>query len=338
MRRIAIPDLYITWVPGAVLKGKKLIDKRNIDVVLTSISPNSTTLIGYFLKRLTSAKWIIDYRDPWCSNPFAQLGRTRHFLEKRIEDSMLSHSDFNVTTSDLITKLYQKNYPMLADRFATITNCYDHELQFVPDRNHSESRRTQKFRIIHAGSFYPKRRPTSFLKSLVALIDQHPKMQNKIEVLFVGELNRGYQKEITDAARSLSVDCQLIGPVSYKACMQYISSSDLLLAINGTEERDNVFIPGKLFDYIAANKPILLLGHSGPATEIVEQGSLGAVCKHEDIDGISREILHFYHRWEQSLPFETNTQYVNKYHAENVAKQFAKILDSVVHRRPSGKT
>ena len=171
------------------------------------------------------------------------------------------------------------------------------------------------------------------MKSLVALIDQHPRIQNKIEVLFIGGLSHDYQKEITDTARSLSVDCQLIGAVSYKASMQYICSSDLLLAINGTEDRDNIFVPGKLFDYIAANKPILFIGHRGAASEIVEQGNIGAVCEHDDIDSMSREILGFYRRWELSQPFEPNTPYIHRYHASNVAKQLAELLDSVVRPR-----
>ena len=333
MSRLAIPDLYVTWVPGAVYRGKQLISEHNFDAVLTSIPPNSTALIGYFLKKLTSAKWVMDYRDPWCPNPFNQLGRIRYSLEKKIEDSMLSRSDLNVSTSELITKLYRENYPRIADQFCTITNCYDPELQFVSADRNIESRLNHKFRIVHAGSFYPKRNPTSFLNGLVALLSAHPDLQGKIEVLFVGKVIDKYQAKISELIGSLSIDCQMIGAVSYKESMQYICSSDLLLAINGTEDRDNIFVPGKLFDYIAANKPILFIGHRGAASEIVEQGNIGAVCEHDDIDSISREILGFYRRWELSQPFEPNTPYIHRYHASNVAKQLAELLDSVVRPR-----
>ncbi len=330
MKTLAIPDPYVTWVPGAVLKGKKLIDEHKIDVVLTTISPHSTALIGYFLKKWTSAKWVIDYRDPWCLNPFSQLGPVRYFIEKKIEDSMLSQSDLNITTSRLITKIYQDNYPRIASHFSTITNCYDPELQFVSKRTQGETPGNPKFRIVHAGSFYPKRNPTSFLRSLVALVGEHPELRSNIEVLFVGAISDEFQEEISTVARTTSIDCQQIGAVSYKRSMHYICSSDLLLAINGTEDRDNIFIPGKLFDYIAANKPVLLIGQRGAASEIVEQGRLGVVCAHENIDGISKEIFRHYRRWQRSLPFEPDKAYTDRFCASNVAEQLAGLLDSVI--------
>lgn len=330
MKTLAIPDSYVTWVPGAIFKGKKLIDEQSIEVVLTTLGPNSTALIGYFLRKFTAAKWTMDYRDPWCLNPFKQLGRLRYSLEKKIENSMLSRSDANVTTSNLITRIYRENYPEIADRFFTITNCFDHELQFVSKHSHSGSALNHKFRVVHAGSFYAKRPPTSFLKALVSLVSQHPTIQSKIEVLFVGALSDDFQEEISVVIRKLAIDCQFIGAVPYKESMQYMCHSNLLLAINGVEDRDNIFIPAKLFDYIAANKPILLIGHRGAASEIVEHGNLGAVRAHEDIEGISQDILRFYRRWEQSLPFEPDKRYINRYHASNVAKQLAGVLDSVV--------
>jgi glycosyltransferase involved in cell wall biosynthesis len=333
MSRIAIPDLYVTWVPGAVYRGKQLVREHNFDVVFTTIPPNSTALIGYLLKRLTSAKWVMDYRDPWCPNPFNQLGRIRYSLEKKIEDSMLTRSDLNVSTSELITNIYRENYPKIADRFCTITNCYDPELQFVSSSGNIESRSMHKFRIVHAGSFYPKRNPTSFLKGLIALLDAYPDLRGKIEVIFVGIVTEKYRTEISELIGSSSVDFQMVGAVSYKESMHYICSSDLLLAINGTEDQDNIFVPGKLFDYIAANKPILFMGHRGAASEIIEKGNIGAVCEHDDIDGISREILSFYRRRELFQLFEPNTPYIRRYHASNVAKQLAELLDSVVRSR-----
>lgn len=330
MKTLAIPDSYVTWVPSAIFKGKKLIDEQSIEVVLTTLGPSSTALIGYFLRKFTATKWVMDYRDPWCLNPFKRLGRLRYSLEKKIENSMLARSDANVTTSNLITRIYRENYPEIADRFFTITNCFDHDLQFVSEPSHSGSALNHKFRVVHAGSFYAKRRPTSFLKALVSLVSRHPKIQSKIEVLFVGALSNEFQEEISVVIRDLSIDCQMVGAVSYKESMQYMCNSDLLLAINGIEARDNIFIPGKLFDYIAANKPILLIGHRGAASEIVEHGNLGAVRAPNDIDGMSRDIFRFYRRWERSTLFEPNTQYVNRYHASNVAEQLAGVLDSVV--------
>ena len=330
MELVAIPDPYVTWLPGALRTGKKIIDERGIDVVLTTLGPNSTALIGYFLKKQRSTKWVMDYRDPWCFNPFKQLRPIRFSIEKRIEDLMLSHSDANVTTSRLITETYCEHYPELADRFSTITNCFDRELQFIDDQSNTESSSNHKFRIIHAGSFYTKRRPTSFLKALVSLANRHPAIRDNIEILFVGALSVNFQNEILATVRNESLDCQMLGPVPYRESMRLISSSDLLLAINGDEDRDNVFIPGKLFDYIAANRPILLLGQRGAASEIVERGNLGAVRKHEDIEGIGAAILDFYHRWERSLPYEPNVPYINRYHASTTARQLAEVLNSVV--------
>jgi glycosyltransferase involved in cell wall biosynthesis len=300
------------------------------DVVLTTVSPNSTAIIGYFLKKLSTANWVIDYRDPWIPNPFRKRGRIRYFLENKIENSMLSSSDFNVTTSSFITEIYRQSYPQHAEKFRTITNCYDPELQFVSPVREVEIKPNRKFRIIHAGTFYAKRNPTGFLEGLVALIAKHPEIRSKIEMLFIGVDANAYKKQILSVSRKLSVDCEIGGTVSYKESMQCICSSDLLLAINGIEDRDNIFIPAKIFDYMAANKPILLIGHKGAASEIVERGQLGAVRKHDDIDGICEAIYDLYSQWERSLPFEPDEQYIARYHASNVTKQLVAVLDELV--------
>ena len=326
MIRIAIPDRQITWVPDAVLKGKQLINKHGINIVFTTLGPYSTALIGYFLKRITGVKWVMDYRDPWCLNPLKSLSPLRYALEKRLEDLMLHYSDYNLTTSDLMTNLFRENYPEIANRFCTITNCYDEELQYVNEVE-SINQSNRKFRIVHTGSFYTRREPTNFLKALIELMKKYPNLQDKIEVLLVGGISRSIKEEILNINGIRLIDFRFIGTIPYQESMQYICSADLLLAINGTEKRDNIFIPAKTFDYIAARRPILFIGHKGSASEIIECGNLGAAREHEDIDGIGKDILQIYNKWKDSQPFEPNTQYLSMYYAGNVVRRLASVLN-----------
>ena len=326
MRRIAIPDRQIIWVPDAVLKGKQIIDKHDINIVFTTLGPHSTALIGYFLKIMTGVKWVMDYRDPWCLNPFKSLSPLRYTLEKRLEDLMLHYSDYNLTTSDLMTKLFRENYPEIANRFCTITNCYDEELQYVNEIESVNYQLNRKYRIVHTGFFYSRRKPTNFLKALIELVKKYPNLQDKIEVLLVGGMSTSIKEEILNINGIRLIDFRSIGTVSYRESMQYICSADLLLVINGTEKKDNIFIPAKIFDYIAARKPVLFIGYKGSASEIIERGNLGAAREHEDIDGIGRDIFRIYNKWKESQPFDPNTQYLSMYYSGNVVRILAGIL------------
>lgn len=328
LKRIAIPDQHITWVPNAVLKGKQIIDKYGINIIFTTLNPFSTIFIGYFLKMMTKVKWVVDYRDPWCLNPFKSLSPLRYALEKRLEDLMLYYSDYNLTTSDLMTKLFRKNYPEIANRFCTITNCYDEEVQYINEiENIYQS--NCKFRIVHTGSFYSRRKPTNFLKALIELVKKYPNLQDKIEVLLVGSIDTSIKEEISNINGMRLIDFRSTGAVSYRESMRYICSAELLLVINGTKKKDNIFIPAKIFDYIVARKPILFIGYKGSSSEIIERGNLGAAQEHEDIDGIGRNIFQIYNKWKEAQPFEPNTQYLSTYYAGNVVKKLAGILNKL---------
>ena len=103
--------------------------------------------------------------------------------------------------------------------------------------------------------------------------------------------------------------------------MQYLQQSDILLLVNGTKEESKIFIPGKLFDYMAAKKPILFIGEGQPA-EIVKYVNAGYVSSHDGEDikkTISRMILQF----KESNGYNNNTI---EFRSEYLTQLFSRTL------------
>ena len=68
------------------------------------------------------------------------------------------------------------------------------------------------------------------------------------------------------------------GQLGYARALRTMQAMDALVLLNGPEESDAVFVPGKLFDYLMACRPVLFVGHAGEASGIVGRTTGAAWC------------------------------------------------------------
>ena len=60
---------------------------------------------------------------------------------------------------------------------------------------------------------------------------------------------------------------------------------DALLLVNGPTAEDRIFVPGKLYDYLMARRPVLFVGEPGDASRIIEDCCGAEWCsRHEELD------------------------------------------------------
>ncbi|HWH55442.1 MAG TPA: glycosyltransferase [Gaiellaceae bacterium] len=287
-RRALVPDKSVTWAPNAIPAAIRIVKREGIDAVLTTSPPNSLNLIGAAVKGATGVKWVADLRDPLITdadNPVERLpARMKENVQKLVARLVASQADAIVTAWEGIAdeiRSYEPNAPV-----TVIPNGADYDdfegLEYEPG---------DRFRITHTGSFFGKRNPRPFLTALV---------ESGLETVtarFVGELTTR-DREWAEGL-GLGDRLELLPFGSRRRSLAYQRNSEaLLLLLPQAGERGSPVLPGKIFEYLAAERPIIAaVPPDGAAAKLVREAGAGIVVPPEDVAGIREALVGLEARW-----------------------------------------
>jgi glycosyltransferase involved in cell wall biosynthesis len=317
------PDHMVLWVPFATFKGYRLLRKEKFDVIYTSSPPHSEQITGWLLKRLMRVKWIADLRDPILDD--LDAGEW-NYLERKIhtwlEQRIFRNADGIVANTKVAREKMQQRYPGIL--VTTIHNSFDEE-----DFNQISLDKFRKFTIAHVGSIYNTRK-TDLIFSAIKKLDEENKIApENFQMLFVGLNNPRLQQEIKDYGLDQYVEIQEI--TTHEKALRIMKKSHLVLLIKGLGENSSGQIPGKLFEYLASENPILCIAPlESEAAEIIKETAAGEVFQENDasIKEFMEEYLSFYRKDSQKKAFIPNQNRLN-YSSHSMAKKFDKLLSEI---------
>lgn len=325
LSKFMIPDERIGWLPFAVISGLKIIKSKKIDLIFVTSPPSTSLLIGYLLNKLTKTPLIIDYRDPWTFNPFfAYTSRFRERLENRLEYKVIKNASKGIVISRQMEEVFKNNYLEFCHKFTTITNGFDEE-DFIS----CKPERFDKFTIVYSGTFYGKRTPLYFLKALKKLNEENEEFRENSQFLFFGDIDKDIERLLLEQGLMDLINSS-IGYLPYKENIKYIMGADVLVLIIGAKSK--LTVTGKVFDYIAARRPILALVPDGAASEIIKETGTGVVVPPEDVDAIKSKILEIYEKYkrDKEYPVDYKEAQVKQYSYSFLTKQVATLLDCLL--------
>jgi glycosyltransferase involved in cell wall biosynthesis len=289
-RRLLVPDENVPWSTLATPVAIRLVRREGIDVVLTTSPPPSLHLLGASVKRTTSAAWVADLRDPLTSHPHrrgyeSRLARMKETTVGGIGRLVASQADAIVAASDAIADEMRALEPK-ADVF-TIANGCDFD-----DFGGLEHHPSDRLRITHAGHFHGKRDPKPFLRALA-----ESRLEDVV-VRFAGD----FRAEDREYAESLGLGdrIELLGNVSRRRSLELQRDSDvLLLLIPESGGRGRSVVTGKIYEYLAAERPILAaVPPDGAAAQLVRDTGAGLVVPSEDVEALRGALLDLHARWK----------------------------------------
>jgi glycosyltransferase involved in cell wall biosynthesis len=286
-RRLLLPDENVSWNLTAVPAAIKIVKQEGIDVVLTTSPPSSVHLIGAAVKRTTGVKWVADLRDSLVAHPHRRperlAARTKERGEHAVARLVARSADAIVAVSDAIAVEAQGFEPR--GRVVPIANGSDFD-----DFEGLEYRRGDRFRITHAGSFFGKRSPRPFLEALA-------KSELDIVARFLGDF-RAADREWAETL-GLGDRLELIPYAPRRVSLELQRDSDaLLLLIPDAGGRGKGVLSGKVFEYLAAERPILAaVPTDGAAAELLRESDAGVVVGPEDVDGIGAALARLHTSW-----------------------------------------
>jgi glycosyltransferase involved in cell wall biosynthesis len=287
-RRVLLPDASVTWAPTAVPAAVRLVRSEGIDAVITTSPPYSMNLIGAAVKRLTGIPWVADLRDAVLGNADRRFEKTSVQVKEKTLESVVKliarSADGVVAVSGPIADEVRRFDP--AGEVRVIPNGSDFD-----DFAGLEYRPGERFRITHTGSFFGQRNPRAFLSALAksGLED--------VVARFVGDF-RAADREWVETL-GLGDRLELLPYVPHRRALELQRDSEAnLLLLPDAAGRGKVVPSGKIFEYLAAERPILAaVPTDGAAAELIRETGAGIVVAPEDERGLREALLGLHARW-----------------------------------------
>ncbi|MDY2586701.1 glycosyltransferase family 4 protein [Winogradskyella aquimaris] len=281
-----IPDARKHWIKPSVEFLSNYINKHKIETIITTGPPHSLHVIGLQLKQKLNIKWITDFRDPWTTIGYHKALKLRKTSKKKhiqLESEVLNTADAIVVTSnhtknEFTTKTNQS--------ISVITNGYDNHSVRVEGKD-------DKFTLSHIGSLLSERNPKVLWEVLSELISENDAFSNAFQLNLIGVVSDDVLESIDDSG--LKNYLNIIGYVSHDEAIKYQMASRLLLLIEIDSEDTKAIIPGKLFEYLISETPIIAIGpEDSDVQDIIRNTNTGVYFNYRQKEKLKTQIVSFF--------------------------------------------
>ncbi len=314
---IFIPDARVLWVKPSVNYLENYIIENEIDTIVTSGPPHSLHLIGLELKQKLGVKWLADFRDPWTTIGYHKSLRLSNYASKKhkkLEHQVLNSADSIIVTSKTTKTEFEK---LTAKPIEVITNGYDNE-------NVATQILDTKFSLAHIGSFLSERNPKLLWESVSELLHEIEDFKNHLELKLIGAVSQ----EVLETISHYNLDVYLnnLGYVSHNEAIAHQKRSQVLLLIEIDSEDTKSIIPGKLFEYMVSNRPIIAIGPIGSDfAEIITATNTGVFFNYSEKERLKALILSHYNQFLEGK-LQSYGVGLQQYSRKNLTKKLADLI------------
>lgn len=317
----AYPDGMKYWKKPAFSKCCDIIEKEDISAIISSSFPITSHIISHDLKEKYDIPWIADLRDLWNLNPYIHHTPIRSYFERKLEIKTFENADVLTTTTPLAKETLQNLHP--TKKIVSIVSGYDPEEY----ENITRTEFTDRFTLMYAGSLYAgKRDPSILFQAVSELMNEGKIMKDEIIIDFYGDTTN---LEELSKKYDLSSNVGVHGKISHEKVLQNQANSDVLLLISWMDKNERMFIPGKVYEYIASKKPILSIGYpEGSLKELIEKTNIGYHVS--TVDETKKAIYDYYQKYNNNELKYSGNEFADEYSLEYTAKNYSKILEEII--------
>jgi glycosyltransferase involved in cell wall biosynthesis len=326
-KRIFFPDKYLQWNNTAFTYiSQKIIPKKKIDLIYTSVGPFSTMLLAHTLKKKFQIPIFINFRDAFSFYQYAILDRKKTYQKKarKIEKEVFKDADHINVVTEMIKKKYEKFYPFISSKSSLIHNGYDEE-DFV---DMGQKMKNDIFTIGYNGTF-SRIVPIKPLITAIIKIHQHHGIPMRLSIATPIKKNT-LEAHYTYLFQNNLIDYK--GFIPHKNSLKHIYQSDISVLILSDIDATEGIIPAKTFEYLRVANPILLLHQrDGHLAEIVNKTESGIAVNISDHAEIVQSLLMLHQQWRQNiLNHQPNWTEIRTYEYKFLTQKLAHIFNQLV--------
>lgn len=318
-----IPDARKFWIKPSVSFLKKYLKDHPVDAIVSTGPPHSMHLIALGLKSELAIPWIADFRDPWTNIDFYQdlkLSSYAHKKHLKLEKKVLDECDKVVVISPSMKSEFEE---ITSTEIDVITNGFDSS-----DFERSSYKPNDVCVLSHVGMMTPTRNPEILWQALSELSESVPNFKDEFVLRLIGKTDVSIEQKIADY--KLSEVVELVDYVPHDEIISIQQQSEgLLLIINNTPNA-NLILTGKMFEYLAARRPIICISPlEGDVKGVLNEANAGVMVLYSEKENLKSELYSLYRNWKEGT-VNYNGSSVDRYSRENLTKQMSEILDNLV--------
>ncbi len=316
-----IPDARAFWIKPSVKYLNNYLKTHQIDAILTDGPPHTNTVIGLKIAQKHAIPWLADFQDPWTQvDYYTQLyiGKRADKKHRRLEQETFNTAAKTTIASDTwkldLESIGAKNVDVIYYGFD--------EDEF---KNYTPKQATD-FIFFHGGLLGSDRNPISFIKALSEIIEKHPDLKSKIKIRLAGEVDVAVQSTFKNYG--LEENVEYLGMISRVQILEeYENASHLILPINNALNAAGR-IPGKLFEMLRSEKPIIVFGpDEGDVKKIIDKTKRGQSFEYKNEVGILSFLTDLI---VSNIPLVIdNSSDISAYSNEQLTKKIAFYLDEI---------
>jgi glycosyltransferase involved in cell wall biosynthesis len=313
-----IPDARIGWNKYALQEAQRLIQHEGITEVITTGPPHSTHLIGLKLKeKFPTLHWIADFRDPWSDIYYNDLlfrTRAAERKDRKMEKTVLEKADKVLAVSkSLKTLLLSKTLLKPESDIHVIPNGFD-----PADFAHiNKSTQVGQFTLTYLGTATSDY-PFGTLLEVLRTFEEH--QRKMLHLQLIGSFDQTIHDQLMRYTPYFKVSFTPYVP--HSQVPEILMQSDLLLVVIPNKPNNELILTGKVFEYLAAKKPILGLGPTeGDSARLLSETQSGKMFHYDDAQGIQSFLMPFLNHTAE--PFNG---YPENYSRKKQAEQVASLI------------
>lgn len=320
-----IPDARKFWIRPSVKFLLTYLENNPVDAIISTGPPHSMHLIALGIKKKLNIPWLADFRDPWTQIDFyhqLHLSRFADKKHKRLEKSVLAAADIITTVSKNWGKDLESIYPRKID---IVTNGFDPE-DFINEATEPD----KKFTLTHIGSLNRDRNPNFLWSTLKEICSENASFENDLEIKFIGKTDIAVFDQLEK--ERLSAKATKIDYMPHKAVIAEAAKSQvLMLLINNTPNMAGI-IPGKIFEYLASNRPVLCIAPiNGDSANIIKESGAGYIVDFGDSTLLKKVILEMYAKYKNG-DLSISVGAINQFSRRTLTGSIANLLNSITDK------
>lgn len=310
-----IPDARRFWIKKALRELPEIIAREGIDTVVTSGPPHSLHLIGLGLRKQLPIGWVADFRDPWTEIGYFEAllpGKRAQRRHKELELEVLVSADRILTTSHTTREAFEK---LTSRPVYVVTNGYDGS---VGNGRQPEG----DFVLAHIGSLLSDRNPIPLWNALKNLKDRDPGFGQRLRLELTGLVSNEIEQSLRDSGLW---EQTLVRPyVPHREALALQRQAQVLLLVEIDSPQTRGILPGKLFEYMAAARPVLAIGPEGwEAAEMVSESRCGKGFTYGQQHALEEQLEAWYKAYLGGT-LNQNPDGAKRYHRKTLTEKLVK--------------